>query len=95
MEKKNEQTQPGNLSFMGRAVEEDTGKSQPLPMDPEETKGDGNCRSQSLSSEEKEENRMENDVEPLHSEGDEPDLQEFLRDNGPERVTIQDRPEEG
>lgn len=85
-----EREKPGNLSFMGRAVEGDTGESQPLPMKPEDPE-DVACKSQSLHAELKEEEAMGNDVEPLHSEGDEPDLEKFLEENGPERVTIQDR----
>lgn len=95
-ERKNNEPEMGNLSFMGRAVEGDTGQSQSLPMDPEkEERGNRKDagKSQSLESEVKKEHAMDDDVELLHSEGDEPDLQEFLRENGPERVTIQDQDE--
>lgn len=37
------------------------------------------CRSQSLRSQVREEHSMNNDVEALHSEGDEPDLVQYLK----------------
>lgn len=38
------------------------------------------CRSQSLRSQVKEEHVMNNDVEALHSQGDEPDLVKYLKE---------------
>lgn len=37
------------------------------------------CRSRSLRNQVRDEHAMDNDVEPLHSEGDEPDLAKYLR----------------
>ncbi len=95
-ERKNDESKMGNLSYTGRAVEGNTGQSRPLPMDPaKEEKGNRKDagKSQSMASEVREAHAMYDDVESLHSEGDEPDLQEFMRENGPERVTIQDQEE--
>lgn len=38
------------------------------------------CKSQSLRSQVREEHAMENDVEVLHSQGDEPDLAKYLKE---------------
>ena len=38
------------------------------------------CRSQSLGSQVREEHAMNNDVEALHSQGDEPDLVKYLKE---------------
>ncbi len=38
------------------------------------------CRSQSLGAQVREEHAMNNDVEALHSQGDEPDLVKYLKE---------------
>lgn len=75
----NEQMKPAYLSDKEKTVEESKERSQVLSGQTGIPQGD-DCRSQSLWSEVKEEHTMENDVEPLHSEGDEPDLEKYLKE---------------
>lgn len=57
-----------------------TETGQPDSSRQKKTEQEGDCKSQSLRSQVREEHAMNNDVEPLHSEGDEPDLVKYLKE---------------
>ncbi len=64
---------------MENAMNERNEKSRDL-SGKEHTVQGKECRSQSLRSQVREEHAMNNDVEALHSQGDEPDLVKYLRE---------------
>lgn len=77
--KMNEQTKSDYGTEQERTMNENSGGSQAL-SGRTQTPQEEDCRSQSLRSEVREEHAMDNDVEPLHSEGDEPDLEKYLKE---------------